>query len=262
MHGRVAQVRLIAPSIVAVALLFAGAGYAQQSQVEPTPQLSTTRLTVDGSALAFGRYLASLQERNPFTESGPTDVQIDASLPGLAKQGSMQLVRQTGPSERSEYRLIKFEGDLTVKHQVIARYLAAQERAEDSPYSSVAITPANYKFRYMGSLATDGTAVYIFQIAPRKKRVGLICGQIWIDSASGIAVRQVGRFVRRPSIFIRRIEVTRDTNLRNGLPYNRVTHLAIDTKLVGRAELTVTECPLQTPDRDAAQRLVTQGGAR
>jgi len=246
---------------VLLALVFAATGYGQESSlVEQAPQLSAARRILDESNpdLAFGRYLASIQERNPFTESGPIGVEIEASLPGLAKQGSMLAVRQTGASERSEYRVIILDGDSMVKHQVIARYLAAEEQAEGLPYSSVAVTPANYKFSYVGSLGTNGTAVYIFQIAPKKKRDGLIRGQIWIDSATGLAVHQAGRFVKRPSVFIRRIEVTRDTNLRDGLPYTRVTHVAIDTRLVGRAELTITEGPVQTTDREAAQQLITQ----
>jgi hypothetical protein len=230
--------------------------------MEQTPQLNARGLTVDGSALAFGRYLASIQQRNPFTESGPIHLEIEASLPRLAKQGSMQAVRQTGASERSEYSAIKFDGDSTVKQQVIARYLAAEEQTEGLPYSSVAVTPANYKFRYVGSVETNGTAVYIFQIAPKQKRAGLIRGQIWIDSATGIAVRQAGRFVKRPSVFIRGIEVTRDTNMRDGLPYTRVTHVAVDTRLVGRAELTITEGPVGTTDREAARQLITQAGTQ
>jgi hypothetical protein len=176
-------------------------------------------------------------------------MEIEASLPGLAKRGTLLAVRQTGDSERSEYSAIRFEGDSTVKQQVIARYLAGQEQAEGLPYSSVAVTPVNYKFRYVGSLVTNGTAVYIFQITPKEKRAGLIRGQIWIDSATGIAVRQTGRFVKRPSLFVRRVEVARDTTLREGLSYSRVTHITIDIRLIGRAELTITEGPLQTVDR-------------
>jgi hypothetical protein len=255
----------LARPVVLLALLFAAAGYGQQSSlVEQTSQLSAAGLTVDESApaLAFGRYLASIQERNPFTESGPIDVEIEATLPGLVKYGRMQAVRQTGASERSEYSAIKFDGDSIVRRQVIARYLAVEEQAEELPYSSVAVTPANYKFRYVGSLEANGTAVYIFQIAPKKKRTGLIRGQIWIDSATGIAVHQVGRFVKPSSLFIRRIEVARNTTLRDGLPCTRVTHAAIDTRLVGRAELTITEGPVQTTDSEAARQLITQGGAR
>src|SRR5579862_6947306 len=98
----------------ALGLLFAASGYAQQSWViEPAPEVGGARLTIDESvpALAFGKYLASLQERNPFTESGPVGVEIEASLPGLAKEGRMLAVRQTGASERTEYNVIQFDGD-------------------------------------------------------------------------------------------------------------------------------------------------------
>ena len=36
-----------------------------------------------------------------------------------------------------------------------------------------------------------------FKIVPKKKRTGLMRGQIWIDSATGIVVHQEGRFVKR-----------------------------------------------------------------
>jgi hypothetical protein len=256
--------RKAARPIVLLALLSAATAYSQQSLLEESPQLRAATLTVGGStpSLAFGRYLASIQERNVFTESGPVGVEIEASLPDRAKQGSMLAVRQMGDSERSVYRVIRLDGDSTVKQQVIARYLAAEEQAEALPYSSVEVTPANYKFHYVGSLETNGTAVYVFQIAPKKKRVGMIRGQIWIDSVTGVAVHQAGRFVKRPSVFIRQIEVTRDTNLRDGLPDKRTTHVVIDTRLVGRAELTITERPLQANEAEASRRLITQGDAR
>jgi hypothetical protein len=247
------------------ALLFGATVYGQQSSpAEQSEQFSTLRLAVDGSApaLAFGRYLASLQERNPFTESGPVDVEIDASLPRLAKRGSMLAVRQTGASERNEYSSVRFDGDSTVTQQVIGRYLVAQQEAEALPYSSVAVTPVNYKFRYVRSLETDGAMVYVFQITPKKKRVGLIRGQIWIDSETGIAVHQEGHFVRRPSIFVHRVEIARDTNLRDGLPYTRITHVAVDTRLVGPAQLTITEGPVQAADSPVAGPLIANEGAR
>jgi len=227
-----------------LALVCAVTGYSQQSSlVGQSLRLSAARIAVDGSALAFGRYLASVQERDPFTGCGSVGVEIEAALPALAEQGSMSLVRQVGASERSEYKVVRLDGDPTVKQQVIARYLDAEQQAEALPHSTVAVTPANYKFRYVGRVEADGAAAYVFQISPKQKRTGLIQGQIWIDSATGIAVHQTGRFVKPPSVFIRRIEVTRDTALRDGLPYTRVTRVSINTRLVGRAELTITERP-------------------
>ncbi len=164
---------------------------------------SSEIVSIAPPALAFARYVASLNQRSPFTESGPVRVHIDASLPGLGKQASMSAIRDTAASERSEYQILQLEGDATVKREVIARYLSAQTQAEALPLSSTLIIPENYKFRYTGSTQALGTLLYVFQITPRKKRIGLIQGQIWIDPVTGIAVHEAGHFVKRPSVFLR-----------------------------------------------------------
>jgi hypothetical protein len=141
--------------------------------------------------------------------------------------------------------VIRIEGGATVKQQVIARYLTAEKEAAATPASSVAVTLANYKFRYLAS--NGGTTVYSFQITPRHKRTGLIKGELWIDGATGLAVHEVGYLVRKPSIFIRRLKITRDVSLSDGVPCLRTTQLDIDVRFVGRAELTVTENPCVPP---------------
>jgi hypothetical protein len=44
--------------------------------------------------VAFARYIASIHERNPFTESGPVAVEIQASLPGLYKESRVLAIRR------------------------------------------------------------------------------------------------------------------------------------------------------------------------
>ena len=68
-------------------------------------------------------------------------------------------------------------------------------------------------------------------------------GQLWIDAGSGLAVHQGGHLVTRSSIFVRRVELVRDTAVCDGVPYLQTTRLVIDTRLVGRAELTIREHP-------------------
>jgi hypothetical protein len=114
----------------------------------------------------------------------------------------------------------------------------------------------------VGSVQDNGAVVCVFQIAPRQKRAGLIRGHIWIDSGTGVAIRQAGRFVKRPSVFIRGIDVVRDRYVRDGISSTQVMHVAIDTRLTGHAELTITESPLRTADRVAAPQLIPQRGAQ
>ena len=239
--GAVATPRGGLLALATVALLLVGPSYGEEIRL------------AEGPALAFGRYIASIQDRNPFTEAGPIEVQIDASLPALEKSGSMMAIRETGASERSEYHAIEFTGDSTVKREVIARYLSAQRDGEAMPYSSVAITPKNYKFRYLGSVQNPGVSAYIFQVTPRQRRLGLAEGQIWIDSETGILIRQTGRFIKRPSIFVRRIDFVRDVELRDGKAYARTTHVTIDTRIVGAANLSISERQLETVGTDLAQ---------
>lgn len=201
-------------------------------------------------SLAFARYMASIQERDPFTETGPAAVEIEASLPRLYIETRLLAVRAIGESERSEYHVLQIEGDAIVAQEVIAHYFAVEEQMEALPASSIAITPANYKFHYKGEVGDRGGLAYVYQITPRKKRHGLIEGQLWIDSITGAAILQEGRFVKTPPPFTGKMEVVRNTELWDGCPSARVTHVTIDTRLAGRGELTITEIPLQAPEEE------------
>lgn len=196
--------------------------------------------SVSGAALAFARYTADSQHTAPWSLE---TVEIDASLPNLSKTGRLRALRRLLPFGRPEYQVIESDGDNTVKREVINRYLSEEVRAADIPASSVAITPANYRFHYKGAVESAGSTLYVFSITPRKKRQGLIKGELWLDGESGAAVRQSGYLVKRPSLFVKRIEVTRATQISNGVAESRVTHLTVDLRLVGRAELRIEERP-------------------
>src|ERR1039457_4585375 len=190
--------------------------------------------------LALARYVAGLERNQPWSSE---TVEIEASLPKLKEQGRLRAIRRLLPFGKPEYQVFELNGSRTVKQQVIARYLSAEIQAAGMTPSAVAVTPANYQFRYAGPVESEGSLLYVFQIAPRQKRDGLIKGMIWIDAETGTAVRVSGYLVKRPSIFVKRVDVTRETSLHDGVAESRVTHLALDTRLVGRAELTIHERP-------------------
>jgi len=202
-----------------------------------------------GAAVAFARYIVGLEQESPWSLE---TVEIDASLPKFGKQGRLRAIRRLLPLGRPEYQVLEIAGDQTVKQQVIVRYLSAQIQAAAIPASSVAITLANYKFRYKGTVKTGGTVAYRFLITPRKKREGLIKGELWLDGETGSVVRQSGYLVKKPSMFVKRVDVTRETALRDGSAEMRVTHLSVDTRLVGRAELIIHERPCATQDSGPA----------
>ncbi len=198
-----------------------------------------------GPAMAFARYTAAEQEAGPWRLE---TIEIDASLPKLAKQGRFRAIRRLLPFGRPQYQVLEIDGDQTIKQQVIERYLSTEAHVADIPASSVAISPANYKFRYNGTVMEGSGLAYAFLITPRKKREGLIKGELWLDGQTGLAVRQSGWLVKRPSFFVKRINVTREISLSGGVIEARITHLSLDLRLVGRAEIVVKEHPVSTVD--------------
>ena len=242
--GRTAELMLqIARSQTKIVLLevLLALGLASTAFASGPPVATTMSVDPPGASLALERYLAGTANSAPWSEPNTVLLEIDASLPKLAERGNLRAIRHWSERRTPDYQVIGIEGDATVKQQVIARYLTAEKEAAAVPASSVAVTPVNYKFRYLAS--SGGTPIYAFQITPRHKRTGLIKGELWIDGATGLAVHEAGYLVKRPSIFIRRLKITRDISLSDGVPCLRTTHLDIDVRFAGRAELTVIESP-------------------
>jgi hypothetical protein len=192
------------------------------------------------AAMALERFIA---EQPPPSRTPVENIEIDASLPKLNKNGRLRAIRRTLPAHQIEYQVLELSGDSMVNHELIARYLYADKRATELSTASTAITPANYEFRYVGSIQLHDDLTYMFRIIPHKKKQGLINGILWLDGDTGIAVRLSGYLVKNPSIFVKRVNVTREYCLRDGVVEARITHLLLDTRLVGSARLVVVERP-------------------
>lgn len=182
-------------------------------------------------------YTAASSAQNARLRGASMEVEIEASLPKLKKHGRLQALRRISLLGRISYEIIHFEGDRSIKSDVIARYIAADAQPNDG--TSLAVTPANYKFKYRGMAEQDGRTVQVFKLTPRKKRVGLFKGDLWLDAETCLPVRESGRLVKLPSIFLRRIEFVREYEIRDGMAFPHSVESVVDTRLVGKAELKV-----------------------
>jgi hypothetical protein len=182
------------------------------------------------------------------------DVDIAASLPKLQKQGRLRALRRISSLGRITYEKLRFEGDSTVKSQVITRYLTAEAEAQGDESASLAVIPANYKFKYKGRGAVDGREVHIFQVTPRKNGPGLFKGEVWIDAATYLRVRESGRLVKTTSVFVKRVDFVRKYEIRNGVSAPLQVKCVVDTRLAGPAELTIDYSNFSVPalQRDGA----------
>jgi len=193
---------------------------------------------VPADAIVANYCVASLHQEQAL-KAASMDVDIAASLPKLKKQGKLHALRRISSLGRITYEMLRFEGDGTVRNQVIARYLTAEAESQKEQSPSLAVSPANYKFKYKGLGQLDGRETHIFQVSPRQKRQGLFNGEVWIDAATYLRVQESGYLVKNPSIFLKKIAFVRKYEIRDGISVPRQVQSIVDTRLVGRAELTI-----------------------
>src|SRR5262249_16001928 len=122
-------------------------------------------------------YCSVARDHEHSLDGASMEVDIDASLPKLKKHGRLHALRRISALGRITYDHLRFEGDRAVKNDVIARYLTAESEAQKNTSLKLDVTPANYRFKYKASIGDDGRDVYVFQVTPRKKRVGLYRGE-------------------------------------------------------------------------------------
>src|SRR5712692_2292943 len=79
---------------------------------------------------AVETYSALYQEQGARLRGASMEVDIDARLPKLKKQGRLHALRRISRLGRITYEALRFEGDGAVKKNVIARYLAAEVQAQ------------------------------------------------------------------------------------------------------------------------------------
>ena len=98
-------------------------------------------------AEALDRYLARAGGPQPVSSDSVFNVQIDASIPTLHKQGSMTGLKLVSYTGQVVYRGLRFTGDKLVKTAVIARFLSNDSDTAGRS-ADVAVSRQNYWFTY------------------------------------------------------------------------------------------------------------------
>jgi hypothetical protein len=138
-----------------------------------------------------------------------------------------------------DYDVIAKEGDKTVLREMIGRFIGTEIDAHNHRGDEIAITPANYKFKLKMTRQDGGRELDIFEVHPRKRRVGLFKGEVWVDTATGLTVHENGVWVKSPSVFLKNVRFAREYEIRDGYAIPKSTTILTQTRLWGLAELTV-----------------------
>ena len=201
---------------------------------DAVPPDSTTQI----SQQILARYFAAVNTQSPKTHGVEMDMHFSARLPWMKKEGVMLAKRIVSSLGKISFVVKSFTGDNTIKTYVITKYMAGEvDLAENSLDSG--INPKNYKFKYKRMEPFNGRQVHVFELNPRKKRLGLFKGELWIDEESALPVRETGTLVKSPSVFLKKVVFTRTYAVVNGAAIPERVESTVETRIAGKAEIDI-----------------------
>jgi hypothetical protein len=199
--------------------------------------ISNNYATPDNLNNVISRYIAAQRAQQEALRGARMEVEIDAQLPSLEKKGKLRVLRTITRLGKITFDQIgQFIGDPVVKKEVIAKYLDLEQNEREK--GSIAITPANYKFQINAIITQEEKQIYIFKLTPRRKAVGLFKGELWLDGATGMPLKETGQLVKTGSAWLKSIRFVRDYELRNGISILKHLQSTVDVRVVGKAELS------------------------
>ncbi len=198
---------------------------------------------------AIDQYLTRSSDRLPGCSDWVFAVQIDASLPKLKKQGSMSGVKVISRTGQIGYKGLRFTGDNLVKTAVIARFLSNDENPYE-PAAETGVTRQNYSFSYQRTSDYNGLTAYVFRLNPKRKRVGLFKGELWLDANAAAPLRLWGDFVKSPSLLVRNFRLVQDYQSIGDCSQPLRLLLTVETRIAGTVEMAVWLRPVD--DQPAA----------
>lgn len=188
------------------------------------------------------RYVAAQQAQQEALRGARMEVEIDAQLPSLEKKGKLKVLRIISKFGKITFDQIgQFIGDPIVKNEFITKYLALEQGEREK--GSIAITPANYKFQINAIITQDNPQgqqeqIYIFRLTPKRKAIGLFKGELWLDGATGMPLKETGQLVKSGSAWLKSVRFVRDYEMRDGISILKHLQSTVDVRVFGKAELS------------------------
>jgi hypothetical protein len=198
--------------------------------------LSPNYATPDNLNNVIDRYVAAQQVQQNALRGARMEVEINAQVPSLEKNGTLKVLRMISRFGQISFNQMgQFIGDPIVKNQFITKYLELEQKEREK--GTIAITPANYKFQISAIITRGQQQTYIFRLTPKRKAVGLFKGELWLDGATGMPLKETGQMVKSGSAWLKRIRFVRDYEIRDGISILKHLQSTVDVRVVGKAEL-------------------------
>lgn len=224
--------RLIAALTLCAIILSTGCARRRIAGPPPPPNSGST--AGDSLLLRFFDTQSSNKARNLTMMA-----HLEGRLVDMKKSATIDARRTITEKGEIEYDVLKQDGDATVRKQILARFMNAEAESALKDHSGVSINTHNYRFRYRGPRTVEGNSVHVYEITPRAKDIGMFKGEIWLEADTALILKESGKFVKSPSVFLKDAEFSRTYEIREGMSIPSVVETRCVVRVYGIAEVDV-----------------------
>ena len=186
------------------------------------------------------RYEIEIQKsHNRLVRSATMVAKFAGKMTGLDKVAHLEAKRHVASDGTINYDVIAREGDKTVQKELIVRFINLEMEARSHNTEDVAVNSKNYRIKYKDTIDILGRDTDVFEVHPKKKRIGLFKGEVWIDTETGLTVHQAGQWVKSPSVFVKNVKFSQDFEILDGYQVPKRASFTSQTRFWGVAEMDV-----------------------
>lgn len=142
------------------------------------------------------------------------------------------------PSSGKSFRIVSQSGSHALCDHVLKRAVDSEKEAAVNK-AATALTPANYKFRLLGSGELAGRPVYSLNVEPVTPNKFLYKGTIWVDAADFAPVKLEVQPAQNPSFWISRTLVHNTYARTNGFWLPEHNRSETKVRIGGTAVFTI-----------------------
>lgn len=122
----------------------------------------------------------------------------------IAAQMDVEISYDTASGK--SFRILSHHGSKLLFEKVLERAVQSEKEASRDP-QSMALTPANYRFRLIGTDRVDGRPAWILHVDPVRAGKFLYRGRVWVDAADYAVDKIEVEPAKNPSFWISSTEI-------------------------------------------------------
>ncbi|HEV2137162.1 MAG TPA: hypothetical protein VGR47_23285 [Terracidiphilus sp.] len=155
-----------------------------------------------------------------------------------ALSARMQVEVTYDAAHGKSFRIVSQSGNMLLRDAVLKRAVSSEEEASKEK-GATDLSPANYRFRLLGTDSINGRPTYILNVEPLKPGKFLYRGNVWVDAANFGVVKIQAAPAKNPSFWISKTTIWVTNELTDGFWLPEQTRSQTAVRMGGTATLTI-----------------------